>query len=50
MENYNDKTGLWCEKVGTTAPCSNMLKYSHKKMFFFKICNFRASWYKNLQF
>jgi hypothetical protein len=26
VENYNDKTGLWCEKAGTTAPCSNMLK------------------------
>jgi hypothetical protein len=26
VENYNDKTGLWCEKAGTTAPWSNMLK------------------------
>jgi hypothetical protein len=26
LENCNNKTGLWCQKAGTTGPCSNMLK------------------------
>jgi hypothetical protein len=26
VENYNDKNGLWCQKGGTSGPCSNMLK------------------------
>jgi hypothetical protein len=59
VENYNDKTGLWCQKAGTTGPCSNMLKKLLKmvigiknihKNLFFMLRNFRACWYEKLKF